>query len=250
MAVCNCPFPILTGIGHERDNTILDEIANRRFDTPSKVIGHIRDVICGNAYTATAHYQQIMLSAKQQVSQAEQANDALLGRIRTQALQQLNQAENHIDQLAAGLEPSLLRLLSETEAKLEQGMRWIESRTDLVLSNAETQLEQYWDRIKVDGERWLTDSYVDTELAYQTVFQLGQQHIDRALQHIESLGREILGIGPTATLRRGFAIVRDQNKALVVSALQAQKELLLIIEFRDGTVDVIPTNPKEIFFNR
>jgi exodeoxyribonuclease VII large subunit len=68
MAVCNCPFPILTGIGHERDNTILDEIANRRFDTPSKVIGHIRDVICGNAYTATAHYQQIMLSAKQQVS--------------------------------------------------------------------------------------------------------------------------------------------------------------------------------------
>jgi len=244
-AICNCPIPILTGIGHERDNTILDEIANRRFDTPSKVIGHIRDVICGNAHTATTHYQKIMLSAQQQISQSEQANNALLSQIKTQALLQLNHAENQIDQLAAGLEPSLLRLLSETEAKLEQGMRWIESRTDLVLSNTETQLEQYLDRIKTDAERWLTVSYAGTELAYQTVFQLGHQHIDRALQQIESLGREILGIGPQATLRRGFAIVRDQNNAPIVSAVQAKKEPLLSIEFRDGMVDVMPVDHKE-----
>lgn len=55
-AVCCCPLPIFTGIGHERDNTILDEIANQRFDTPSKVIGHIRNVICQNAQTASVHF--------------------------------------------------------------------------------------------------------------------------------------------------------------------------------------------------
>ncbi|ENV71916.1 hypothetical protein F946_01372 [Acinetobacter johnsonii ANC 3681] len=31
--------PIWVGIGHEKDRTILDEVANRSFDTPSKVIG-------------------------------------------------------------------------------------------------------------------------------------------------------------------------------------------------------------------
>lgn len=35
--LCQSPVPIFTGIGHERDNTILDEIAHTRFDTPSKV---------------------------------------------------------------------------------------------------------------------------------------------------------------------------------------------------------------------
>ena len=32
-----CPVPVLTGIGHERDNTVLDAVAHQRFDTPSKV---------------------------------------------------------------------------------------------------------------------------------------------------------------------------------------------------------------------
>ena len=244
-AVCNCPVPVLTGIGHERDNTMLDEIANRCFDTPSKVAGHIRDVICGNAHTATGHYQQIMHNARQQVAQADQANDALLSRIKADSLQQLNKAENHIDQLVAGLEPSLLRLLSETEAKLEQGMRWIESRAGLVLSNAEAQLGQYLDRIKFDGGRWLTVSYEDTGRVYQSVFQLGRQQIDLAVNQVEAMGREILGIGPQATLRRGFAIIRNQNGNPIVSAEEAQRQPLLNIEFRDGRVEAIPTNPKE-----
>ena len=34
---CKIPIPLLTGIGHEQDSTILDEIAHRPFDTPSKV---------------------------------------------------------------------------------------------------------------------------------------------------------------------------------------------------------------------
>jgi exodeoxyribonuclease VII large subunit len=37
--------PIWVGIGHEKDRTILDEVANRSFDTPSKVIGGIRNLI-------------------------------------------------------------------------------------------------------------------------------------------------------------------------------------------------------------
>jgi hypothetical protein len=35
--LCQSPVPIFTGIGHERDNTILDEIAHTRFDTSFKV---------------------------------------------------------------------------------------------------------------------------------------------------------------------------------------------------------------------
>jgi exodeoxyribonuclease VII large subunit len=39
--LCLSPIPVFTGIGHERDNTILDDIAHTRFDTPSKVALHI-----------------------------------------------------------------------------------------------------------------------------------------------------------------------------------------------------------------
>lgn len=39
--ICELPVPVLTGIGHERDSTIIDEVANMKFDTPSKVAAGI-----------------------------------------------------------------------------------------------------------------------------------------------------------------------------------------------------------------
>ena len=36
--ICQLQVPVFTGIGHERDSTVLDEVAHTAFDTPSKVI--------------------------------------------------------------------------------------------------------------------------------------------------------------------------------------------------------------------
>ncbi len=43
--ICDLPVPVLTGIGHERDSSVLDEVANTKYDTPSKVIASIEQVI-------------------------------------------------------------------------------------------------------------------------------------------------------------------------------------------------------------
>ena len=53
-------MPVFSGIGHERDNTILDEVAHTRFDTPSKVIGGIRDRIVARTNAAIQTYKDIM----------------------------------------------------------------------------------------------------------------------------------------------------------------------------------------------
>jgi exodeoxyribonuclease VII large subunit len=216
--VCMSVLPVFTGIGHERDSTILDEIANSRFDTPSKVIGHIRDVICRNTQTAAANYQQILLNAQQQIAGAEHS----------------------IEQLAGGLQPSIYHLLAETDSQLQQTMHLIESRTNLVLSNAEAQLEHCQDRIMSDASHWIVSTYHITEQTYHSVFQYGQQQLERATHHVESLGKEILGISPRATLNRGFTIVRDINNIPVISAAQAKQQSFLKIEFRDGIVTVKP----------
>jgi exodeoxyribonuclease VII large subunit len=57
--LCQSPVPIFTGIGHERDNTILDEIAHTRFDTPSKVVLHITTTIKDNAQGAIEAWERI-----------------------------------------------------------------------------------------------------------------------------------------------------------------------------------------------
>lgn len=47
--VCRLPAPVFTGIGHETDECILDLVAHRRFDTPSKVIGYIKTSLMSEA---------------------------------------------------------------------------------------------------------------------------------------------------------------------------------------------------------
>lgn len=51
-AICLCPLHVMVGVGHKRDYTVLDEVAGGRFDTPSKVIAHIFQLIIHNAKNA------------------------------------------------------------------------------------------------------------------------------------------------------------------------------------------------------
>ncbi len=40
-AVATFPLPVVVGIGHERDRTVLDEIAHTRMKTPTAVAGFL-----------------------------------------------------------------------------------------------------------------------------------------------------------------------------------------------------------------
>jgi exodeoxyribonuclease VII large subunit len=74
--VCRFHAPVFTGIGHERDSTILDEYAYRSFGTPSKVIGHIKEVIATKANKALEDWTSICQSVLSRLSAAE----ALIGK--------------------------------------------------------------------------------------------------------------------------------------------------------------------------
>lgn len=43
--VANLDIPVITGIGHEKDFTILDEVAHTRMPTPSMCVSYIKDLI-------------------------------------------------------------------------------------------------------------------------------------------------------------------------------------------------------------
>ena len=44
-AVCRCPVPIVTGLGHANDRTLLDDLAWRAADTPSKAVGVVKSIL-------------------------------------------------------------------------------------------------------------------------------------------------------------------------------------------------------------
>lgn len=81
--LCKRKVPIWVGIGHEKDRTILDEIAHRSFDTPSKVIAGIRNVISERSQDVMSYLQTIKLLSQHQITAYQGQNDHLMTAIKT-----------------------------------------------------------------------------------------------------------------------------------------------------------------------
>lgn len=96
--VCRFPAPVMVGIGHERDSTILDELANASFGTPSLVIAHIRSVVEGNATKARNQYSTMARAAKATVALASRDIVQARGDVVRLARQDLAEARNLVRQ--------------------------------------------------------------------------------------------------------------------------------------------------------
>ena len=95
--LCKRKVPIWVGIGHEKDRTILDEIAHRSFDTPSKVIAGIRNVISERSQDVMSSLQTIKLLSQHQITTYQGQNDQLMTAIRTHTHNQTNTANKSLD---------------------------------------------------------------------------------------------------------------------------------------------------------
>ncbi|MDQ1209354.1 exodeoxyribonuclease VII large subunit [Acinetobacter baylyi] len=95
--LCKRSVPIWVGIGHEKDRTILDEIAHRSFDTPSKVIGGIRNLILERVREAINSLQTIKLWSQHQISAYQSQNDQYISMIKTLTINRVIDAKKSID---------------------------------------------------------------------------------------------------------------------------------------------------------
>jgi exodeoxyribonuclease VII large subunit len=123
--LCKRSVPIWVGIGHEKDRTILDEIAHRSFDTPSKVIAGIRNHIVERVQEAVDSLQTIKLLSQHQITIYQSKNDQLLHHIKSSAQNQLNSAHRLLDQMRERIQFSSQQQVKFSLAQIESLMKEI-----------------------------------------------------------------------------------------------------------------------------
>lgn len=121
--LCKRTVPIWVGIGHEKDRTILDEIAHRSFDTPSKVIAGIRNHIVERVQEAVDSLQTIKLLSQHQITTYLSKNDQLLHHIKSSAQSQLNSGHHLLDQMKERIQFSSQQQVKFSLAQIESLMK-------------------------------------------------------------------------------------------------------------------------------
>ncbi|WP_312209046.1 exodeoxyribonuclease VII large subunit [Acinetobacter variabilis] len=97
--LCKRSVPVWVGIGHEKDWTILDEIAHRSFDTPSKVIAGIRNHVVELTQEVLNNLQSIQRLSQQQIQAYQNQNEQYLKLIQNLANHQIVNALQRLEQL-------------------------------------------------------------------------------------------------------------------------------------------------------
>jgi exodeoxyribonuclease VII large subunit len=256
--ICTLKIPVLTGIGHERDNTILDEVSNIRFDTPSKVAAGIEQVIrrrveevkasfellanfarrAANAANSRVdrNFAAIQSGALRQVATARQTSADLMSELQLEAIRTVHAAKQDAQNLVSEVRHEAYQQLSEakrdvpalfSEIRVEAG-----NAVKTARALASTRLDAIRDRAAVDVLR----SKVSVKQGFDAVTSSAFRAIADAKQASTALFLEVAGQGPEKTLGRGFAIVRDAQGKPMTSAAGAKPGGEMEIEFRDGRV--------------
>lgn len=121
--LCKRSVPIWVGIGHEKDRTILDEIAHRSFDTPSKVIAGIRNHVASNTQDVLDYWQSIQMLSQHQISAYQSQNDQLIKVIQTLTQNSLYDANKQLAQLKNSTQNAAEQQLKLTHHHIEALMR-------------------------------------------------------------------------------------------------------------------------------
>ncbi|CAN8140806.1 exodeoxyribonuclease VII large subunit [uncultured Thiomicrorhabdus sp.] len=215
-AIAMLDIPVLSGIGHERDNTILDEVAHSCFDTPSKVIHYIWQQILNQANSAKQNWHTIQQSSENVVFGFDKAIEQLWRQVEQYSQQQVH----HWRQTTLIPFQQLQQQAIHSLEQAKQNLQWLDEQV--------IQLSQQ--KVLIAKQNL---SVLDREINQNALANLYLKQ-----QQMKDWMALILNAGPQVQVERGFVIASDKQGATVITKQQANKAMNLNLQFRDGIIDV------------
>jgi exodeoxyribonuclease VII large subunit len=205
--------PVFTGIGHETDRTIADDVAHSCFKTP----------------TACAH--ELVARLRGYVDSCERA----WGHIDRRARALLDLHDDATIALARRAAGATNRLLATHRQHSRHLAERIASETNHALSRAEARLDRHRSAAASAGRRPLrrADARLDDQRAALPL--RAARALGRAERDLERTDARVRAHDPVRLLARGFTVSRGADGSIVrqAAALEAGDELLTT--FADGT---------------
>ncbi len=129
--VANFPLPVITGIGHDRDKTVLDIVACVSVKTPTAVAAWIIDNLATTLATIDQYTRRISTAATSRMQEEQMRCRRLTDAIHHAFAMMKERQQSHLSQLAARLALSVSRQMTSRHAALtliSQRLPWLTRR--------------------------------------------------------------------------------------------------------------------------
>jgi len=191
------PLPVITGIGHERDETVLDIVAHTRAKTPTAVA----EFLINNMVETTVELDDIGQSIVSLVQQRLQSEMALLNVLETKNTFVLKawRKEQEVS-------------LSSAKVVLQKGLQRIIRDNETRFGQAEESIKRHLQRNRKDSDNKLFLIENALKNACQHIFKDQLNQLEMIEKHLEfSSPENILKKGYTLTMKDGKVVKQSDN---------------------------------------
>ena len=216
-AVAASSIPVISGVGHETDVTLIDFAADRRAPTPSaaaEMAVPVRSELIGSVDKCGSRLATAILRQQEAARRELRAVTRALPR----AEDLFAQARRTFDDLANRVGQALL-----ANARVHRG-QYERAAGRLSLAGLLRTIERSGERLRALTER---------------AARAAAARIERARALLEARDKLLEAVSYRAVLSRGFALVSDHEGEPVKSAAEVPRGKALDIEFHDGHVAAV-----------
>lgn len=123
------PFPILSGIGHDRDSSVLDRVAHTSVKTPTAAAEHLSSAMSQEAFRLDVNSGRLSDAVKSRMEAFKQQLKVNSDRLRLNTRERIHAAELMTERLAAELMNRSGRLLLQKNQWIEMQYSNLQHRT-------------------------------------------------------------------------------------------------------------------------
>ena len=234
--VAQFPLPIITGIGHDKDDTVIDMVAHTRMKTPTAVAEFL---ISG------------ALQFSQQLNELENHFIELVN-------EQLEQNKNRLSDAADQLKQLVVQMIAAQQNRLNIAHIQLKNRSEAFLKAQQSELKQLTIGAKNKTNRFVTRqnhlldqsgnklNFAFRKQMLKSKNQLSQfQNLTKILtfetiraekKNLSSIQEKLRLVDPQTILKRGYSLTMLNGK-IVKSVLQVKEGDLIATRLSDGTVE-------------
>lgn len=217
------PLPIITGIGHERDESVLDMVAHTSVKTPTAVAEFLVDCISRELAYVNDLQENIISSVQQQSEKASLRLELLAQKFPVLARQYIIRHENRIQRIEENLEASPQRFLRDKKQHLSKLQDRFAGEAPLLLQSHRNKLLFLKERMGRSTKNLLASK-------------------KQQMRHFEEITNVL---NPQNVLKKGYSITTKNGKAIFSASDLHEGDILHTEFYNGGIASIVKTKNDE-----
>jgi exodeoxyribonuclease VII large subunit len=213
-AIANFPLPVISGIGHERDHTLVDEVVHTKLKTPTAAAAFIIDHLEQVESLLYGQIDALKYVVQNRIRSLSKSKEKVVYQLTEYSRKYLKRSDQKLSQLGYGLAKGTTSLIKDQKGRLNQFPQGIKKSSSFLFDKKRESIEE----------------------EKQSVIRLTLQLISDQKKVMKNHQRSLALVDPQNVLKRGYAIVYNEKEQVIKSS--ETKESNLTIRFKDGNLKV------------